>query len=311
MNNTKTSFHAEDTLRSLIQANHLMLMVIRRFGICLGFGDSRVADICERSGIDTDTFLAVANFIDNRPYSKGHIALPSLIEYLRSAHTYFLDFALPAIRRKLLEALPVASSSSSLTMLFLKYFDDYVAEVKRHMDYENRHVFPYIENLLAGQRTSRFNIAEFEAKHRPLAPRLRELKEIFIFHYEGSANDDLLTSALFDIITCEQDLLSHCGVEDAILVPAVEELETSGPRTPANVAQQSDELTAREIEIVKCIAMGLASKEIADKLFLSVHTVNTHRRNICSKLDIHSAPALTIYAILHNLVDIKDIKAAN
>jgi DNA-binding NarL/FixJ family response regulator len=60
---------------------------------------------------------------------------------------------------------------------------------------------------------------------------------------------------------------------------------------------------------VQCIARGLSTKEIAEKLFLSAHTVTTHRRNICSKLDIHSAAGLTIYAIIHGLVDISEIKA--
>lgn len=59
--------------------------------------------------------------------------------------------------------------------------------------------------------------------------------------------------------------------------------------------------------MVACIARGLSTKEIADRLNLSAHTVNTHRRNICAKLDIHSAAGLTIYAIIHNLVDIADI----
>lgn len=51
----------------------------------------------------------------------------------------------------------------------------------------------------------------------------------------------------------------------------------------------------------------MSNKEIADKLFLSIHTVTTHRRNITAKLQIHSPAGLTIYAIMNNLVDISDI----
>jgi DNA-binding CsgD family transcriptional regulator len=66
-------------------------------------------------------------------------------------------------------------------------------------------------------------------------------------------------------------------------------------------------LSDREKDIIKCVARGMSNKEIADKLFLSIHTVTTHRRNITAKLQIHSPAGLTIYAIMNNLVDISDI----
>jgi DNA-binding NarL/FixJ family response regulator len=52
----------------------------------------------------------------------------------------------------------------------------------------------------------------------------------------------------------------------------------------------------------------MANKEIADTLCLSVHTVTTHRRNLCNKLGIHSPAGLTIFCIINNLVKIDEIK---
>jgi DNA-binding CsgD family transcriptional regulator len=52
----------------------------------------------------------------------------------------------------------------------------------------------------------------------------------------------------------------------------------------------------------------MTSKEIADKLCLSVHTVTTHRRNLTTKLQIHTQAGLTIYAIVHKLVSLSEIK---
>ncbi len=68
------------------------------------------------------------------------------------------------------------------------------------------------------------------------------------------------------------------------------------------------ELTSREKEIIVGIVKGLSNKEIADELCVSVNTVMTHRRNIVSKLQIHSAAGLTIYAIVTRLVDLDDVK---
>lgn len=82
-------------------------------------------------------------------------------------------------------------------------------------------------------------------------------------------------------------------------------------RFQANDANESDNpeaLSQREKEIVVCVVKGWTNKEIAEKLFLSIHTVITHRRNISRKLQIHSAAGLTIYAIVNKLVELSDIK---
>lgn len=69
-------------------------------------------------------------------------------------------------------------------------------------------------------------------------------------------------------------------------------------------------LSVREKEIVVCVVKGMTNREIADRLFLSTHTVITHRRNIARKLQVHSASALTVYAIVNKLVELSDINKA-
>lgn len=73
--------------------------------------------------------------------------------------------------------------------------------------------------------------------------------------------------------------------------------------------KNEDTLSPREKEVVACVVMGMTNKQIADRLCLSTHTVITHRRNIASKLQIHSAAGLTIYAIVNKLVDLDAIRA--
>ena len=67
-------------------------------------------------------------------------------------------------------------------------------------------------------------------------------------------------------------------------------------------------LSQREKEIITCVVKGMTNKAIADQLYLSIHTVITHRRNIARKLQIHSPAGLTIYAIVNKLVELQDIK---
>lgn len=64
---------------------------------------------------------------------------------------------------------------------------------------------------------------------------------------------------------------------------------------------ESYELSERETSVLVLVAKGLSSKEIAEKLHISVHTVNTHRKNITHKTGIKSVAGLAVYAMIHNL----------
>jgi len=67
------------------------------------------------------------------------------------------------------------------------------------------------------------------------------------------------------------------------------------------------ELSDREKDVVALVAKGLTNKEIADNLFISVHTAMTHRKNIAKKLGIKTVSGITVYAILNKLIDMKDL----
>ena len=74
------------------------------------------------------------------------------------------------------------------------------------------------------------------------------------------------------------------------------------------ISQQEEEerpsiLTETEIEIVKAIAQGKTTKEIAEERFSSVHTINTHRKNIFRKLKINTAHEVVKYALRAGLID--------
>jgi len=70
---------------------------------------------------------------------------------------------------------------------------------------------------------------------------------------------------------------------------------------------ESSEVSEREKEILKQVALGLTNNEIAERLFISAHTVITHRKKITKKLGIKSVSGLTVYAIINGLVEMEDI----
>lgn len=287
----------------LVCDRYPVLQVMSRFGIALGFGDRTIAEVCAENKVDTATFLAVVNMLmypnNGGELSEG-VSVRALTDYLHNSHRYFLDFRLPAIRRKLIEA--VDCSLSDVSFAIMRYFDEYVAEVHKHMAYEEKTVFPYVEALLQGEKRADYSIDVFRRHHDQVETRLRELKNIIIKYYPSGGTNEL-NGVLFDIFTCEQELASHNSVEDEIFIPAVERLAAD-----ESSIERKEPLSAREQEIIVCVVKGLTNKQIADSLCISTHTVITHRRNIAAKLQIHSAAGLTIYAIVNKLVDLADIK---
>ncbi len=287
----------------LVCDRYAVLQVMSRFGISLGFGDKTIAEVCAESKVDTKTFLAVVNLLlnNNTGELSKEISVRSLTDYLHNSHGYFLNFRLPAIRRKLIEAVDCAVNDVSFAIM--RFFDEYVAEVTRHMNYEETTVFPYVNSLLEGKRPANYSMDIFRRHHDQIESRLRELKNIIIKYYPSGGTNEL-NGVLFDIFSCEEELASHNAVEDIIFVPAVEQLANDD----SIKVEKQEELSSREKEIIVCVVKGMTNKEIAEELYISPHTVITHRRNIAQKLQIHSAAGLTIYAIVNKLVELSEIK---
>lgn len=303
-----------NTMRELIRDNAMLLPAISRFDIAFGFGDGPVADVCFTNGVDANTFLAVCNLLSGYPFRLSDVSLPSLIGYLKRAHSFFLDVTLPKIRHHLIEAINY-SETNEVALLLIKFYDDYVVEVKRHMEHENNVIFKYVEGLINDKLDEDFSIDKFSGNHGHMATKLNELKDIFIYHYKQKENARL-SAVLFDIIICERDMMSHFDVENRLFIPIVEQLEhhlRSNKKDSGTSSSEIDDdvqinsLSQREKEIIRCVAQGKSNKEIADQLCISVHTVATHRRNIASKLGIHSQAGLVIFAIINNLVDINEV----
>jgi len=74
-------------------------------------------------------------------------------------------------------------------------------------------------------------------------------------------------------------------------------------REPAKKKQAEIPLTKRETEVLKLIAQGHTNQEMADKLFISLYTVETHRKNLVGKLDIRNTAKLVQYAIKMGLIE--------
>jgi len=99
----------------------------------------------------------------------------------------------------------------------------------------------------------------------------------------------------------------HLGEDKETIIHKIRNLIDH--RDLSDPVSHSMELSPRETTIVRLVSMGLTNRQIAEKLFLSAHTVMTHRKNISGKLGIKSVSGLTVYAIVNNIITIEEVSS--
>ena len=115
---------------------------------------------------------------------------------------------------------------------------------------------------------------------------------------------------LLSSIVCDDDVVRYF---DAVIniydsrEQILRKMEGAIEQGQANPYSDSHELSERERDVLVLVAKGLANKEIADKLNISIHTVMSHRKNIAHKTGIKSVAGLTVYALLNNLLDAANV----
>lgn len=225
---TISHYHDDDNMSLLICDNSQLLFVLNRFGIPLGFSNKTVRQVCEENKVDTGTFLAVVNILLSGDKSEhinySDINVESLICYLRKAHSYYLEYRLPSIRIKLERALN--KEGKEMTSLILKYFDEYIDEVKEHLKYEEEVAFPYATDLVNRKCTSDYRISSFRKKHDHLDLKLVEMKNILIKYFQIPSSNELIR-VLNAIFNCSDDLIAHYMIENLLFIPLIKHIEST------------------------------------------------------------------------------------
>ncbi len=299
-------------MADLMNLRFNLLGVLSRMGIPFGFGDQTVEEVCRRQDIDPETFLLICSVhaFDGYQPTKERLRkadLGDVLKYLRLSHTYYLEVAMQSLSDAL-EALTEPCGEKHKGII-RKFFSEYKDELSKHLEYEERVVFPYAEAALRQGGDRRFTSDCYDEPHSHMEEKLEDLKNLVMKYMPRACGQQEIFRALFYIFSLQEDLAKHILVEDGVLVPIVNRkmhADIVGAEEPAPT--EGEELSAREKEILVCVAKGMLNKEIADAENISIHTVITHRKNITRKTGIKTVAGLTVYALLNNLIDINTIE---
>jgi len=306
-------FNRKMKMAELVERDFHLLGLLSRFGMDQSFGERTVEWLCQEHGIDPDTFLLLCEVYSEasfRPTAEqlATCQIRDILRYLQASHDYYVNRSLVDLAAAI-ETL-IAPCSDTQKQVIRRFFADYRNELERHFEMEERHVIPYVNDLLRGFRNTSYTIDRFEENHAQIHETLSDLKNLVMKSLPAICDTQQRLAVLLSIYSLQQDLDHHTCVEDDVLVPLVRMLESPGRRFVhgAGEVQQREELSEREKEILVSVAQGLLNKEIADKHNISINTVITHRKNITRKIGIKTVAGLTAYAILNNLIDINSIE---
>ena len=273
-------------MAELLEEHPALLGVFTRMGFSFGYGDASVSEVCQSAGIDPETFLLICRVYSQEDYrpSAEELAgadLSVIVKYLSLSHTYYMDVAMKDLAASL--GRMIVPCGDDTQRVIWKFFSDFKEELQRHFAYEEQCVFPHINSPEASIP---------DEDHSGVEETLEDLKSLVMNHLPPGADQQEAYKVLSAITSLQEDILKHILLEESALV--------------GNVASKEDDqtLSAREKEVLVCVAKGMINKEIADQLHISIHTVITHRKNITRKTGIKTVAGLTVYALLNNLLEI-------
>lgn len=298
-------------MTDLVERDFSLLALLGRFGIEQRFGEQTVGQICEASDVDPDTFLLLCEIYSGKDFHPGAerlcgCRLQDILRYLSRSHDYYITHAIVDLSAAI-ESLLLPCTETQKRVI-RRFFADFRAELERHFEMEENSVIPYVRQLLQGFRNTNCTIDSFEENHAQIRETLSDLKNLIMNSLPDACDNRQRIGVLLSIYRLQQDIGRHTRIEDEVLVPMVRMLESPERKAEAAVPQERETLTEREKEILVSVAKGLLNKEIADRHFISINTVITHRKNITRKTGIKTVAGLTAYAILNGLIDINTIE---
>lgn len=215
-------------MSKLLFQHHQLILALERFDIKLGVKEKTIEEICNDFGVSPRIFLLVANLYTNISYKCefefSHQEMKQIVTYLTNSHCYYSKEVFPEV----IQQIHLLSENSRKPELLMveQFFNEYKKEVDHHFEYENETVFPYILSLIDQYNTNEYSVMDYREHHDDIQEKLDDLKRLLIEHLPQDTNNSLRRKILFALFELDFDLQVHSKIENEILIPQVERLET-------------------------------------------------------------------------------------
>lgn len=283
-------------LKEIAFADISVMAVFSRFGLRPGYGNLTVDEACVRHSIDRKLFIMVINdFLDTDVAGSGYqCEMPdreTSVAFLSDTDDFYERVQLPNILRHM---RPLSAMPGPLN----NYLEQLAEKFRMRGAYDRRVLFPAL--LSCGeQAVAESDIATALNLDQEIEEELRDLLEFFVVHLDSPHDPNMLLGVITAVEALRKDVSGTNRIRKMLLS------RLGDVKLESEESKETDKgpLTQREKEVLKLLSCGLSNKEVADRLCISANTAITHRRNITSKLGIHSLAGLSLYAYTHGLTD--------
>ncbi|UCG27829.1 MAG: hemerythrin domain-containing protein [Bacteroidales bacterium] len=226
----------DNKMADLIHMNYLLISVINRFGIDLGFRDKTVFEVCREHHIDVRFFLEIVNAFHDKDYFPDEdlqdFSIRLIVDYLAKTHRYYLDEKIPEIEQLIDEMVNTCFNQTDNLNMLQKFFKEYKEELAHHTKREDEVVFPYAIHVekaftrgkadpdLKNQMNG-YSITDYINEHDNIEEKLFDLKNIIIKYLPPPKNRALCNKVLSELFNLEKDMNDHSRIEEKVLVPKV------------------------------------------------------------------------------------------
>ncbi len=225
--------YTESSFLELIEHNLIYQYFTDKLDIPADSYKKPISVVCDEQRLNTSLIQVLLKAYDETlefPYAElARFSIHEILNYLKLTHRYYLTKKLPEIEQTILHLNDHYQTSHQLLVALCFFFIDYKKKLEEHIRYEEKHLFPYIEDLIRGKlatdRKRLFSAKVFTENHTDIESDLNKVRQT-ILEFTGSQKTPLPYNVfLSQLHYFEIDLCKHAKIEDEVLIPMVIKLE--------------------------------------------------------------------------------------
>ena len=215
-----------------INQYHSLLTVLPRLGIPLGFGEKSVEQLCEEHRVSLPLFSLIAHIYAENAYYPSveelrKCRMTDIIQYLVSSHKDYIENKLPHIEHHLNTLLEPMDKKYST--LITNFYAEFRKEMEKHFQYEEKVIFPYLRQFLSEEEAAKsasYQKNAFHQQHDDIEDTLNDLTNLLLKYIPADVSPVERVDMLLDMYALSNDIARHAMMEDRILVPYIQLLES-------------------------------------------------------------------------------------
>ncbi len=215
-----------------INQYHSLLTVLPRLNIPLGFGEKSIEQLCAEQHVSLPLFMLISSvYCQNDYYPTANelqqCRMADILQYLTLSHKDYLENKLPHIEHHLSTLLEPMDKKYST--LITNFYAEFRKEMEKHFLYEEEVIFPYLRQFINGDESdcsASYQQSDFHQQHDDIEDTFNDLTNLLLKYIPAEISSEERVDMLLDMYALANDISKHAMMEDRILVPYIQLLET-------------------------------------------------------------------------------------